>query len=122
MDPLTASQILFLHAQLAARAGLPRGVADARALAAALAEAADPAPGAGLFERAAGLAAALARHRPFHAANHAFAAAAAGMLLRQFGLDLQLASAEMPALRALLAAGDSSPLAGWLRAHTVPLP
>jgi prophage maintenance system killer protein len=122
MNGLTASQILFLHAQVAAQLGQPRGVAAIPALAAALREAAATAPGVGLFDRAALLAAALARHRPFHAANLALAAAAAGLFLRQYDLDLQLDPADAPALRALFRTDDPASLADWLRAHTVPLP
>ena len=121
MTPLTASEILFLHAQLAAHLGQPRGVADVAALA-ALREAADTPPGAGLFDRAATLAGALAHHQPVRAANLALAAAAAGLFLRQYDLDLQIDPADAPALRALLGAGDPIPLADWLRAHTAPLP
>jgi prophage maintenance system killer protein len=122
LNGLTASQILFLHAQVAAQLGQPRGVAAVPALAAALRAAGDTTPGAGLFDRAAVLAVALARHKPFHSANLALAASAAGLLLRQYDLDLQLDPADAPALRALFRADDPASLADWLRAHTVPLP
>src|SRR4051794_23607130 len=120
MTPLPPSQLLFLHARLATALGVPPGVADLDALRAALATGASA--GGDLFEQAAALADALARHRPFHAANLACAAAAAGLFLHAYDLDLQLAAAEAPALRALLVAGDPAPLATWLRAHTVPRP
>jgi prophage maintenance system killer protein len=120
MTPLRASQFLFLHAQVATALGLPRGVADGAALAAAL-DAATAASG-DLFEQAAARALALARQRPFHAANRALAAAAAGLFLREYDLDLQLTPADAPALRDLLRAGAPPALAAWLRAHTVPRP
>ena len=113
------SQLLFLHARLAAALGVPRGVADSAALAAALAAA--ESEGGDLFEQAAALATAFARGRPFHAANLAFAAAATALFLRDYDLDLQLA-ADAPALRDLLLGSDPAPLAAWLRAHTVPRP
>jgi hypothetical protein len=120
MTARRASQLLFLHARLATALGLPRGVADVPALAAALDEAVTD--GGDLFEQAAAVAAAFARRRPFHAANLAFAAAAAGLLLREYDLDLRLAAADAPALRELLLGGDHAALAAWLRAHTVPRP
>ena len=122
MNPLTASEVLFLHAQVAAHLDQARGVANVPALAAALNEAAETPPGAGLFDRAASLAAALAHHQPFRSANLALAAAAAGLFLRQYDLDLQLDPADAPTFRALLRAGDPGTLADWLRVHTAPLP
>ncbi|HLH25683.1 MAG TPA: hypothetical protein VK066_24460 [Chloroflexota bacterium] len=119
MTPLRPSRLLFLHARLAAALGVPPGVADTAALAAALAAAAE---GGDLFEQAAALADALARYRPFHAANLPLALAAAGLFLRDYDLDCQLAAADAPALHALLRAGDRAALAAWLRARTVPLP
>jgi prophage maintenance system killer protein len=118
---LGSSEVLFLHAQLAQHLGQPRGVADVTALAAALAEVEAAVP-ADLFELAATLAGTLAHRRPFAAANLALAAAAAGLLLRQYDLDVRLDAAEMPALRPLLAADDRAALATWLRAHAEPLP
>ena len=115
MTPLRPSRLLFLHARLAAALGVPPGVADTAALAAA-------AEGGDLFEQAAALADALARYRPFHAANLPLALAAAGLFLRDYDLDCQLAAADAPALHALLRAGDRAALAAWLRARTVPLP
>src|SRR5947207_6292549 len=120
MTPLRTSQLLFLHAQLAAALGGRRGVDDVAALAAALADAARA--GGDLFERAAALADALAQRQPFHAANLALAAAAAGLFLRAYDLDVQLGAPDAPALRGLLVAGDRAALATWLRAHTVPRP
>ena len=122
MQTLSASQVLFLHAQLARYLGAPRGVADTAALAAALAQVDTSAPAAGLFDMVAILASALARHRPFAAANHALAAAAAGLLLRHYDLDLRLDPADMPALAALLTSDERDALADWLRARTQPLP
>jgi prophage maintenance system killer protein len=115
-----ASRLLFLHAQLAAALGAPRGVADVPALAAARADAATAS--GDLFEQAAALANALAHHRPFYAANLALAAAAAGLFLRDYDLDLQLTAADAPALGALLRADAPPALADWLRAHTAPRP
>src|SRR5581483_7422881 len=115
-----ASQLLFLHARLAAALGVPPGVADVGALAAALQDAA--ATGSDLFEQAAALAAALARRHPFYAANLALAAAAAGLFLRAYDLELQLTVSDAPALRAHLTAGDRAVLAAWLRARTTPRP
>jgi prophage maintenance system killer protein len=120
MTPLPPSQLLYLHARLATTLGVPAGVADLAALRAALATAA--AADGDLFEQAAALADALARGRPFRAANLAGAAAAAGLFLRAYDLDLQLAAADAPTLRALLTAGDPAALTAWLRAHTVPRP
>ena len=117
-----ASRLLYLHAQVATCLGVPRGVADGAALAAALRDAGSWAACGDLFERAAALAAALARRRPFVAANLALAAAAAGLFLRGYDLDLQLDAAATPALRALIASGDRAALAAWLRAHTGPRP
>ena len=120
MRALGASEVLYLHAQLAAHLGQPRGVADVRRLAEALAEVDATAPTADLFELAATLAVALAQQRPFVAANLPLAAAAAGLLLRQYDLDLRLDAAEMPALLPLLATGDRAALATWLRERTAP--
>ncbi len=120
MKALAPAEVLFLHAQIARRLGAGRGVADLAAWRAVLAEAA--AAEGGLFEVAAAQALALARHRPFRAANRAVAVAAAALLLRQYDLDLCLTPAEAPALRALLDAADRDALAAWLRAHTVPRP
>src|SRR4051794_20610925 len=120
MSVATPGQLCFLHAQVAASLGVRRGVADPEALAAALQEA-NAATG-GLFERAAALASALASRRPFHAASLALAAAAAGLFLRGYDLDLQLGAEEAPTLRGLMLADDRASLAEWLRAHTAPLP
>jgi prophage maintenance system killer protein len=120
MTALRASQLLFLHARLATALGVPRGVVDAAALSDALADAA--AASGDLFEQAAAWADTLARRRPFRAANLALAAAAAGLFLREYDLDLQFGAADAPTLRGLLAAGDRAALAAWLRAHTVPRP
>jgi prophage maintenance system killer protein len=120
MIPPRASRLLFLHARLATALGLPCGVVDVPALAAAL-DAATTASG-DLFEQAADLMTAFACQRPFHAANLPFAAAAAALFLREYDLDLQLTPADAPTLRDLLRADDPTPLAAWLRAHTVPRP
>jgi prophage maintenance system killer protein len=116
---LAASQVLFLHARLCDQLRMPRGVRDVGALGRAL-DTADARSG-DLFERAAALAAALARHQPFFAANLALAAAAAGLLLRTYDLDLRLDPVDVPGLRLLLDGDDHSALVDWLRSHTAPL-
>ncbi|HEY7064704.1 MAG TPA: hypothetical protein VII06_24740 [Chloroflexota bacterium] len=120
MTPLAAGRLLFLHARLAATLGLRSGVADTAALGAALQDGGASIETGDLFERAAALADALARHRPFRAANLALAAAAACLLLREFDLDVQVDAAAAPALRSLLAGDDRAALVAWLRSHTAP--
>ena len=117
MIALAVGELLFLHASVAAHLGLPRGVADPAALAAALAEA-NASRADGLFVSAAALATALTRHRPFHAANLAIAAGVVVLLLGRYDLALHLDAAEMPALRTLLAADRPNVLAEWLRERT----
>ena len=117
MNALAVGELLFLHASVATHLRLPRGVADAAALAAALAEA-EASRTDGLFASAAALGTALTRHRPFHAANLAAAAGAVALLLRRYDLALRFDAAEMPALRALLAADRADALAEWLRERT----
>ena len=118
MTDLAASRLLFLHAWLCDRLRLPRGVRDVGALRDALA-AADARSG-DLFERAAALAAALAHHQPFTAANLVLAAAAAWLLLRTYDLDLRLEPIDIPELRRLLTGDDDPALVAWLRSRTVP--
>ena len=115
------AQLLWLHARLQdALDGTP-GVADADALMAAWSDIASAQHG-DIFGRAATSACALSASRPFVAGNHAAAVVLAGVLLREFDLDLQLDVAAMPHLAELLRAGHVAPLADWLRAHTVPFP
>jgi prophage maintenance system killer protein len=121
VKPLSPAHLLFLHAQLATTLGKSRGVADVEVLRAALASVESLPDGADLFEIAAALAGALARARPFHAANLAVAAAAAGLFLREYDLDLRLDAPSAPDLVALLSADDPDSLIAWLRQRTLPL-
>ncbi|MBX5491812.1 MAG: hypothetical protein IRZ14_11705 [Chloroflexi bacterium] len=113
MEGVSAAELLYLHARLAARLGCPAGVASTDALRAALAQAGRDT--GGLFERAAALAIALIRERPFRAANEALALAAAALLLRRYGLDVALVPGQMAGLAALLLRGEVAELANWLR-------
>jgi prophage maintenance system killer protein len=115
---LAASQVLFLHARLCDWLREPRGMREVGALRRAL-DAADAVSG-DLFERAAALAVALARHQPFVAANLALSAAAAGVLLRTYDLDLRLEPTDTPELRRLLSGDDHAALVAWLRSRTLP--
>jgi prophage maintenance system killer protein len=119
---LSPSHLLFLHAQLATALGKPRGVANPAALSTALAHVQSLPDGLDLFEIAAALATSLARAHPFHAANLPLAAAAAGIFLRDYDLDLRLDPTSAPDLANLLSTDDPAPLASWLRQHTLPLP
>ncbi len=118
MTDLAASQVLFLHARLCDRLRQPRGVRDVGALRRALD--ASQATSGDLFERAAALAAAFARYQPFAAANLPLAAAAAGLLLHTYDLDLRLQTTDMPGLHVLLTGNARAALVAWLRDHTEP--
>lgn len=113
------TDLLWLHARLADLVGRGAGVGDLAALVAAWPAIAS-AEG-DLFGRTASVALALDGGRPFVGANRALAAAAAGLLLRAYDLDLALTVADMPSLGALLDARDASALMDWLRARTRPL-
>jgi prophage maintenance system killer protein len=119
---LKASEVLLLHAALATHLCQPRGIAEPRALVAALDEVEAATAGADLLTRAATLATALARHQPFRAGNRAVGLAAALLLLRRYDLHVRLEPADLPTLRALLASGDAVALASWLRTHLAASP
>jgi len=119
VDRLGAPELLWLHARLAALLETPAGIVDLQTLHHALGAAARCE--SDLFAGAAALGQGVVKARAFQGGNLPMGAAAAGLLLRRYDLDLQLATADMPALRALLVGAATEPLATWLRAHTVPL-
>ena len=116
MVDLPVAQLLFLHGQVATSLGVSRGVASTDGLAAALREA-EASRETGLFERAAALAVAFARHRAFADANLALAAAAAALFCEARAL-LEALEAERRAVKALRRAARAS-ASGWRRRFTL---
>lgn len=116
---LDAALVVVVHEEQLARFGGRAGLRDAAALDAALARpvrprlSGPPHP----VDAAAGLACALARHRPFTDGNERSAFAALVLFLRLNGVPFRPSPAEATAATGELAAGalDEAALASWIR-------
>ena len=126
MDSLTPQQLLFIHYRLIETTGGAHGVRDLGALQAAAARPLATFAGddlyPDLFGKAAALMESLIGNHPFVDGNKRTAIAAAGILLRRNGYQLEPSQEELYRFTMAMAAGmaKAGDAEEWLRLHARP--